>query len=80
MVFYFSNSFKKISKASGGENLNETEVTTGAGIVELKELAMKSNEAYETVDLHYDEVHHHSRDPNMKQMSIFMNNLLFNSV
>ena len=51
MVLYFSNSIKKISKSSGGENLNETEVTTGAGTVAMKELAMKSNEAYETVDL-----------------------------
>ena len=51
MVLYFSNSIKKISKSSGGENLNETEMTTGAGTVAMKELAMKSNEAYETVDL-----------------------------
>ena len=51
MVLYFSNSIKKISKSSGGENLNETEVTTEAGKVAMKELAMKSNEVYETVDL-----------------------------
>ena len=63
MVFYFPNSIKKISKSSGGENLNETEVTTEAGTVAMKELAMKSNEAYETVDPHYDEVHCHNRRP-----------------
>ena len=51
MAFYFSNSIKKTSKASGGEHLNETEVATEAGTAAMKELAMKSNEAYETVDL-----------------------------
>ena len=38
-------------------------MATEAGTVAMKELAIKSNEAYETVDLHYDDVHHHNRRP-----------------
>ena len=60
-LFYLSNSIKKILKSSGGKFLNETEAPTEAGTVAMKELSMKSNEAYETVKVHYEEVRCHNR-------------------
>ena len=47
----------KISKFSGGENLNKAEMMTETETVAVKELSMKANEAYETVKVHYGEVH-----------------------
>ena len=41
-------------------------------MVAMKELSMKSYEAYEMVEVHYDEVHYHNRRPQHEKNELYI--------